>query len=1153
MPFLSRLFTATLAVMLVASLAPMAPYPDRAFAEEASPTPPAENALTPEDAGQDPISPCLPDEADLRAYAEDGSLESRLAYQESLDNEEFDAGLIESARGRESAATSGASAYAQTVPTNWESGMGSVGQAHVLALRVTFPEGEFEPAPQFPAGDDIDALQSLIGPVTEGVDSEGQNSDVLDRFPYESLHDYYLRSSYGKLSIDGAAFEYTALHPASYYDGGLEALYVEALEQLDERIDYSKFDGNGDGRIDALYVHFACEDPQWGTTWWSNEQTCASAEAAVSRDGVRLWNAVSLHYDSNSLIGARTVIHETGHVLGLPDLYSYRDQSSTRTGVLTFDMMNTNCGDHNGFSKWMLGWIDSNDITRIVANENGVVVKDGDAEPAAYPPDSVADVELSAYAADSCGGIVAISNSEELITGEGLFSSYYLAQYDDFGNNQSVGADTPAGRIDLPAGFRVFRIQAGLLPSKADFAHNNMHGKVHDQLIELVDPDAGTTHADYDGFIVAEGASEYGCMYHAGDSITPQTSPSTNFYESLNLGFTGLSIDFTAETPETAEALASGSLRVSYSSEFKPGEVDFSIARVDDDAVLNIDSIAFEATNEVQLNTAGSGGGALGSPRAQANAPYPYLNVDGEVIGVKAEVVGKRINITYSASPSVFADAADCFAVFPAETFVIGYDGGGNPLLSPEISVKLDIAELAGVESEGAYVGTNVNNFGHLISNVFATEDGTNHYLQLANGMLRLCTIDGDDPTRVEMKDLLQIETGSNDNTVIAATGTVGSEGFAIVYPTDYDSPGTCLWFDADSGRVTAGDEFSGHEPASLVASGRVILTSESMPQAGGRVIRAIEPQDDGKAKTTFGYAKASNLQNADATKPVYADEAAFVVYDESYTSGAFVVCDASKVAEAVLAQGFSSKEEIADAGFPDLLDGLTPSVTLNFDQASMFDDIAQTSEGYCTVTKTTADLAQLSTNLTLFDGSGAVIDSTEIPSMDDPLIRAVHVAENGSIAAEYLPSIYGSNTLTQHVVFYNDQLERQTDLLTFSRTSGTWLDDGRWLSTGWKVTESSAGAGSPPDDDPEEPAYQGEFVYYTVTEKLDEPAGGNEGGSGGQEEGSTSGGEHAGDAGGGTLPSTADGTARTAFALAGLLVGACGAIALASLKRRAR
>ena len=58
MPFLSRLFTCN------ARRRARRPAsrrwrctPDRAFAEEASPTPPAENALTPEDAGQDPISP----------------------------------------------------------------------------------------------------------------------------------------------------------------------------------------------------------------------------------------------------------------------------------------------------------------------------------------------------------------------------------------------------------------------------------------------------------------------------------------------------------------------------------------------------------------------------------------------------------------------------------------------------------------------------------------------------------------------------------------------------------------------------------------------------------------------------------------------------------------------------------------------------------------------------------------------------------------------------------------------------------------------------------------------------------------------------------------------------------------------------------------
>ena len=131
--------------------------------------------------------------------------------------------------------------------------MGSVGEAHALALHVTFPDDEGEPAAQFPEGDDVDALQSLIGPVTEGFESTASGYTGNEGYhPYESLHDYYYRSSYGKLSVDGVALEYEALHPASHYDNGLEELYIEALAQLDDELDYSKFDGNGDGRIDAL-------------------------------------------------------------------------------------------------------------------------------------------------------------------------------------------------------------------------------------------------------------------------------------------------------------------------------------------------------------------------------------------------------------------------------------------------------------------------------------------------------------------------------------------------------------------------------------------------------------------------------------------------------------------------------------------------------------------------------------------------------------------------------------------------------------------------------------------------------------------------------------------------------------------------------------
>ena len=1159
MPLSARILPAALAFALALSLTPTAPlFSAYAHAEETASTETAENPTALASSGDETASPCLPSESELQAYAEDGTLDQRLAYQESLGNEEYDAGLIESARSREAAATSGASAYSQTVPGNWESGMGSVGEAHVLALHVTFPDDEGESAAQFPEGDDVEALQSLIGPVTEGFESTASGYTGNEGYyPYESLHEYYYRSSYGKLSVDGVALEYEALHPASHYDNGLEELYIEALAQLDDELDYSKFDGNGDGRIDALYVHFACENPQWGTAWWSNEQTCKSEGAAVLRDGVRLWNAVSLHNASNTEYGVRTAIHETGHVLGLPDLYSYLDQSSTRTGVLTFDMMNTNCGDHNGFSKWMLGWIDSDDITRIVANDDGVTVKDGNADPVSYSSDAVARAELSTYAGDDCGGIVAVSNSEELITGDGLFSSYYLVQYDDYVNNQSVSADTAQGRIELPAGFRVFRVQAELLPSGVDFAHNNTHGKVHNQLIEIVDPDGDAKHADYDGFIVAEGASAYGCMYHAGDAVAPTTSPSTNFYESLSLGFTGLSIDFLAETPATDDANASGTLEVSYSSEFKPDSSDFSIVRADDEAVFNIDQVSFEASSEVQFNSAGSGGGPVGSPRAQGDVPYPYLIVDGEVVSVKAEVSGKSINVTYTANASVFADAQDCLMVFPAESFIIGYDENGQAVLSPEISIKLDIAELSSVDLEGAYTGTNVNNYSHLISNVFVTEDGVRHFIQVAGGMVRLCTIDGTDPTRVQIENLMQLETGFDESTIISATGTVGTEGFAVVRSSDTSLQGTCLWFDTSTGDVIANGPFSSNGIAPFIASGNTVLTGETIPFSnGGCIVRAIDPREDGGVETTYAFASASSLLNAEAADPAHAYEAAFTNYESDLSGGVFTVYDASGIVEAVYEQGFGSIEEVADAGYPDLLEKVTPTVVLEVDGAGMLNDVAQTPTGYCTATRTIDDAGAMTSDLTLFDADGTATASTEIPSMDSPQLSAIHIGKNGSVAVEYLPSLYAPATNTQHVIFYNTQLERLSDLLTFSRASGTWLEDGRWLSVGWKVTESTSGAGSPSDGNDDESIYQGEFVHYTVTDEIDKASGGDEEGGSGDggdtpsvEPGDNGEGNEAEDA---SLPATSDETAGTVFALAGLL-GASGIAVLISARRRAR
>ena len=51
-------------------------------------------------------------------------------------------------------------------------------------------------------------------------------------------------------------------------------------------------------------------------------------------------------------------MHETGHILGLPDYYDYDGSIGPKGGLGGWDMMDYNWGDHNAFSKYLLGWID---------------------------------------------------------------------------------------------------------------------------------------------------------------------------------------------------------------------------------------------------------------------------------------------------------------------------------------------------------------------------------------------------------------------------------------------------------------------------------------------------------------------------------------------------------------------------------------------------------------------------------------------------------------------------------------------------------------------------------------------------------------------------------------------------------------------------
>ncbi|MCI7797684.1 MAG: hypothetical protein MR520_03810 [Mollicutes bacterium] len=162
----------------------------------------------------------------------------------------------------------------------------------------------------------------------------------------------------------------------------------DAIQAL--HIDTSKYDGNKDGIIDGVwmiynYYDYATarqmginiSDNYWAYTYWDQENKTPSVTKPVSN--VFAWASYDFLLEGGaSKIDAHTLIHETGHMLGLNDYYDYNDIGAP-TGLV--DMMDANIIDHNFYSKMVLGWAkpyivtgDVNIQLSTTNNENNFVI-----------------------------------------------------------------------------------------------------------------------------------------------------------------------------------------------------------------------------------------------------------------------------------------------------------------------------------------------------------------------------------------------------------------------------------------------------------------------------------------------------------------------------------------------------------------------------------------------------------------------------------------------------------------------------------------------------------------------------------------------------------------------------------------------------------
>lgn len=227
----------------------------------------------------------------------------------------------------------------------------SHGEANLVVFYVDFPDCRYDYEPS------LDELTEYCF---------GANADENDpNYPFNSMSSFYATSSKGAMQLTGQVFRYTTRENRSAYDNDKDKLTRECYDAFNEQIDFSQFDGDGDGVIDAtlLTVPTKAGDDYW----WPMAGPLGNYYYTV--DGMSVGHIITGNAEVASASDHKNFVssylHEMGHCMGLPDYYLYYSED--------YDSMHGNAGtelmdadaysDFGCFSKLMLGWYRENQIS----------------------------------------------------------------------------------------------------------------------------------------------------------------------------------------------------------------------------------------------------------------------------------------------------------------------------------------------------------------------------------------------------------------------------------------------------------------------------------------------------------------------------------------------------------------------------------------------------------------------------------------------------------------------------------------------------------------------------------------------------------------------------------------------------------------------
>ena len=245
----------------------------------------------------------------------------------------------------------------------------AMGQKHFLVILVAFSDKDFK------TSDDPNAAFSALMN-EEGYSVNGGTGSARDYYR-DNSHGTFdpIFDVFGPVKLENPVKHYGANNSAGD-DKAAEDAVIEGCIALDDEIDFTRYDNDGDGYVDMVFMYYAGygeADSGMTSTIWPHQYELSSCGKSLALDGVNIDSYActnEVEAASGKMCGIGTACHEFAHALGLPDFYDTNyGTNGQAAGLFFFSLMDNGSYNNDGRTppyfnfeeRILLGWLDESE------------------------------------------------------------------------------------------------------------------------------------------------------------------------------------------------------------------------------------------------------------------------------------------------------------------------------------------------------------------------------------------------------------------------------------------------------------------------------------------------------------------------------------------------------------------------------------------------------------------------------------------------------------------------------------------------------------------------------------------------------------------------------------------------------------------------